>query len=270
VVRRPATVRHHADRAAGTGHAGQAARPSARTGRTAPGSDPDPDPDDGVDGTAPNGDHDRPAGAGGGASGPAGRRTEILAVAARLFSTRGFHGTSMRDIAAALHIRAPSLYKHVVGKDELLAAVAGRYLDAFLPELAAAAAADGDAARRLGLMIRTSVDVGRRYLPEFLALSNDWNHIRATPGLADLAARTRAGEALWLAVLRDGAADGSLRADLDPRPAYRLLVSAVAGMVDDRYDDIDDGPPERRAAAAVAVLVQGLRPPPPNEAGGGP
>lgn len=51
-------------------------------------------------------------------SGP--RRDEIRAAAAALFAERGYYGTGMRDIAAAVGMRAPSLYNHVDSKQTLL------------------------------------------------------------------------------------------------------------------------------------------------------
>ncbi|MDQ7028637.1 MAG: helix-turn-helix domain-containing protein [Ardenticatenia bacterium] len=51
---------------------------------------------------------------------PTRRKDEIIAVAARLFSERGYHGTSVRDIARALNLKGGSLYSHIEGKEELL------------------------------------------------------------------------------------------------------------------------------------------------------
>jgi AcrR family transcriptional regulator len=47
-------------------------------------------------------------------------RQRILDVAARLFSERGFEGTSVRDIATELGIANPSIYYHFKSKAELL------------------------------------------------------------------------------------------------------------------------------------------------------
>jgi AcrR family transcriptional regulator len=48
------------------------------------------------------------------------QRTELLDVAAQLFATKGFHATSMRELARRLKIRAGSLYYHISSKDQLL------------------------------------------------------------------------------------------------------------------------------------------------------
>lgn len=50
-------------------------------------------------------------------------REKALAAALELFGRRGYGGVSMNDIAQAVGVRAPSLYKHFESKDALWAAV---------------------------------------------------------------------------------------------------------------------------------------------------
>lgn len=55
---------------------------------------------------------------------PAGeRRAEILREAARCFSSRGFNGTTTRDIAARLAITEAALYRHFSGKEAIYTAI---------------------------------------------------------------------------------------------------------------------------------------------------
>ena len=53
----------------------------------------------------------------------------VLDAACLLFAERGYHGTSMRDIAEALGVRAPSLYKHVASKQDILYAIMDKAMD---------------------------------------------------------------------------------------------------------------------------------------------
>lgn len=48
------------------------------------------------------------------------RRLDVREAALSLFAERGYHGTTMNDIAAELGMRAPSLYNHVPSKQEIL------------------------------------------------------------------------------------------------------------------------------------------------------
>lgn len=47
-------------------------------------------------------------------------RQDVIAAAGRLFGTKGYHGTSMRDLGAELGLLGSSLYAHVSSKEELL------------------------------------------------------------------------------------------------------------------------------------------------------
>jgi AcrR family transcriptional regulator len=54
---------------------------------------------------------------------PDNRRIQLLDAAAQLFSRRGFHATSMRDIAKAVDMLSGSIYYHFSSKEEMLLAV---------------------------------------------------------------------------------------------------------------------------------------------------
>src|SRR5882672_2394762 len=48
---------------------------------------------------------------------------ELLEHAARLFTERGFAGTSLQDIADSMGVSRPTIYTYVRNKEELLAAL---------------------------------------------------------------------------------------------------------------------------------------------------
>jgi len=54
---------------------------------------------------------------------PASRRDQLLAASARLFAERGYRGVAIDDIGAAVGISGPAIYRHVEGKQEILAAL---------------------------------------------------------------------------------------------------------------------------------------------------
>src|ERR671937_1824348 len=59
------------------------------------------------------------------------RRTELTRVAARLFAEKGYHGTSIGDLAEALGVQKGSLYAHIESKADLLWEVAREGAAAF-------------------------------------------------------------------------------------------------------------------------------------------
>jgi AcrR family transcriptional regulator len=56
-------------------------------------------------------------------------RDGILVEAARIFSEKGFHATSMQDIAEAVNLQKASLYYHFDSKQEILIALLDHALD---------------------------------------------------------------------------------------------------------------------------------------------
>lgn len=54
-------------------------------------------------------------------------KQRILDAALELFAARGFHESSMRDIAAGVGIEAPSLYAHYAGKEQILRTILEDY-----------------------------------------------------------------------------------------------------------------------------------------------
>ena len=62
-------------------------------------------------------------------------RKDILEAAAQIISVKGFHGTSMQDIAEAVDLRKASLYHHISSKQEILVELLDTALDMLIEEL---------------------------------------------------------------------------------------------------------------------------------------
>jgi AcrR family transcriptional regulator len=56
-------------------------------------------------------------------------RGDILAAATKVFSERGYHGASMKDVADAAGVQKASLYHHVTRKEDLLFAIHEQMID---------------------------------------------------------------------------------------------------------------------------------------------
>jgi len=87
------------------------------------------------------------------------RRTDVCDAALALFAERGYHGTSMKDIAEAVGMRAPSLYNHVGAKQELLVEI----MEATLAELQGLHDAAVDSTRDVAEALRRAVEAHVRY-----------------------------------------------------------------------------------------------------------
>jgi AcrR family transcriptional regulator len=56
-------------------------------------------------------------------------RDRVLDTALQMFADQGFTAVSMRELAGALDIQAPSLYSHFESKDALLVALVGPFVE---------------------------------------------------------------------------------------------------------------------------------------------
>lgn len=81
----------------------------------------------------------------------------ILEAADELFSTRGFAGVSVRDVAEAAGVKKASVFYHYKSKDELFERVLERYYAAHARVLQAAGT-DGDPSERLHGLVDAYLD----------------------------------------------------------------------------------------------------------------
>ena len=77
------------------------------------------------------------------------KRNAVLSTAAEMFNERGFHATSLDDIAARLHVTKPTLYYYVKNKDEILLECVRKGLHMTLEGIEASRAAGGRAIDQL-------------------------------------------------------------------------------------------------------------------------
>src|SRR6185503_431173 len=103
-------------------------------------------------------------------------RARLSEHAARLFAERGYHGTSINDLAGALGIQKASVYSHIKGKEDLLAEIALAGAVAFhdaldeVPE-------DVPAAERLRLALRAHLGVVDRQLDVATVWLQEWRFL---------------------------------------------------------------------------------------------
>ncbi|HEL3791097.1 TetR/AcrR family transcriptional regulator [Stenotrophomonas maltophilia] len=80
------------------------------------------------------------------------RIAQILQAALQCFLVRGFHQTSMRDIAQAAGVSLGNLYNHFPGKEAIILAVAVAESEELAPLLQRLAASEGERAQVLAFL----------------------------------------------------------------------------------------------------------------------
>lgn len=85
---------------------------------------------------------------------PDGAAERVLDAAASLFSAKGYHATTTRELAALLEMQQASLYHHMASKEDLLYRICRAVMESFLQDVPAALAG-ADRPLRLGVFIRS-------------------------------------------------------------------------------------------------------------------
>src|SRR4051794_32828193 len=104
------------------------------------------------------------------------RKEELTRIAARLFAERGYAGTSLADLAAALGVQRPSLYHHIQSKEDLLWEVAWEGAEAFHAALDAVPA-EAAASERIRLALRAHLAVVAAQLDVATVFVREWRYL---------------------------------------------------------------------------------------------
>src|ERR1700758_4236162 len=153
------------------------------------------------------------------------RKSELTRAAARLFAEKGYHGTSVGDLAEALGVQKGSLYSHIESKADLLWEVAREGAAAFhaghdgVPEEGPVVERTRDALRAHLRVIGEQLDVATVFIRE-------WRYLEGERRQEFVSERRRYEERVR-ALFREGREHGELRTDLDDGTAALVALSAA-------------------------------------------
>lgn len=185
-------------------------------------------------------------------------REAVLRTAIALFNQRGYDATSISDLAAELGVTKSAVYHHFVSKEALLAAALDEALEGLSEAVeAASVATNGEPS---SVRLRTTVEAAVRILADNLPAVTLLLRVRGNSDLERSAMERRRHIDERLAVLvRQSAAEGDLRGDVDPEVISRLIF----GMVNSLADWYRPGGPldaDALASTISSVLFEGLGP----------
>ncbi len=153
------------------------------------------------------------------------RREELSRQAARLFAQKGYHGTSIGDLAEALGVQKGSLYAHIKGKEDLLyetmrdgARTFHAGLDAIPEQL--------KATEKIRLALRAHLQVVADQLEVATVFVQEWKYLEGERREKIVAERRRYEERIR-DLFREGREQSELRTDLDENVAALLFLSAA-------------------------------------------
>jgi AcrR family transcriptional regulator len=147
-------------------------------------------------------------------------------MAERVFATKGYVASSVRDIAEEAGILSGSLYHHFTSKDDMLAELLQDYLTELYSRYVAASEIEDSAAALRGL-----IRVGYQSIADHhhiaSILHNDYSYLRANPNFEFVHQYYRDVRTLWLTVIERGQQSGVLRDNFDVFDSYRVIMGGV-------------------------------------------
>jgi AcrR family transcriptional regulator len=152
-------------------------------------------------------------------------REQILGAAAQIFSQKGYHATSMQDIANAVNLQKASLYYHVSSKQEILVDILDQALDLLILNMEQVLQLPLPADQMLRQAIRTylSIIYDRRELASVLLL--EYRSLEPELHARHIPRRDRF-EHLWRDLIRRGINE-SLFVSRDPDMSVRALLGVM-------------------------------------------
>lgn len=179
----------------------------------------------------------------------------IRQAAASLFRTRGFNGTSMADLAAAVGVTKSSLYHHFSSKQALLAEILELTMERVTPHVQEVAESDAPAAERLHRVLvlhTTAALIDMNYVACFI---EEGRYLAPQYMEAHLSKRDRY-ELYFRQILEDGVASG----EFVPQDS-RVAAMALLGMCNAAvkwYRPEGDRSPEEIAQQFADLAVRGV------------
>lgn len=152
------------------------------------------------------------------------KHDELTAAAVRLFREKGYHATSMQDLAEAVGIQRGSLYHYIEAKEDLLWEIMERAIGRLLAGVEPIAQSGRPADARLRQAVAVHLQTAAHLRDELTILHVELKSLAPHRRAQMQAARDRYQE-LFRSMIREGVARGEFR-NADPRAAVFAILGA--------------------------------------------
>lgn len=179
-----------------------------------------------------------------------------MEAAAALFARKGYHGTTVRDIADESGMLSGSLYAHINSKEDLLFEIVDRVADQFLTAVEPIVNSEGRADARLEAAMAAHTRVVAGSIQTATIFLHEW-HALDPERRGLIQAKRNRYEALLAEIIDQGVRSGEFR-PVDAKFARLLVLSAVNWLYEWYKPDGPLGPDEV-AHKFAELILRGLR-----------
>lgn len=152
------------------------------------------------------------------------RHEELLAAAVRLFREKGYHDTSMQDLAEAVGIQRGSLYHYIEAKEDLLWELMQRTMRRLLDAVEPIAASGAPASERFRRAVGAHLAVAASHRDELVVLHVELKSLSPARRTHILALRDRY-EGLFRRIVAEGVRSGEF-SPVDPKTVGLAVLGA--------------------------------------------
>lgn len=156
------------------------------------------------------------------------KKDVITQKATTLFGKKGFAATSMRDIAEAIGIEAPSLYNHIGSKNEILKDVCFRIARLFTDHLREVELSSHSNLSKIESIIRFHISMMVEEYESVYISEHEWRHLPG-PFLNNFKNQRKNYRTRVSAILQTGIDKKEIR-EVDPNVAVFTILSAISGI----------------------------------------
>lgn len=182
------------------------------------------------------------------------KRDAVLHAAVQSFNERGFHATSLDEVAVSLNVTKPTIYHYFSSKDEILFECVRLGLEGIRDAARAVEETGGSGLDRLKALMRNYALVMTKDFG--MCVTRTADHELSRESRARFRELKREIDATVRRVVEDGMKDGSIKPG-----DVRLVTFTIAGALNwigRWFDPKGETSPEAIADGVVATLVNGL------------
>jgi AcrR family transcriptional regulator len=152
----------------------------------------------------------------------------IAKKAAVLFRVKWYKATSMRELADAVGVEAPSLYNHIGSKSELLQVICFKVANNFTAHLSGVENAAGNIVGKIEAILRFHIKMMLDNFDEVFVANHEWKYLEAS-SLDNFLNQRHNYEKRLVALIEKGITKKELRKH-NPYVIVLTILSAVRGL----------------------------------------
>jgi len=156
------------------------------------------------------------------------KRDVITEKASALFKKKGYSAASMRDLAEAVGVEAPSLYNYIGSKSELLQSICFKVADEFTSNLDAEEKNTITCTGKVEHIIRFHIQMMLNHFDEVFVANHEWKHLKE-PYLGHFLGQRRSYEKRLVAMIGAGIKTNEFK-NINPYVSVLTILWAVRGL----------------------------------------